>query len=273
MVPLLVTPDWLKKNLKNNNLRIVDCRWVLGKPGEGRRQYEEGHIPGAVPLDVEEDLSGKTGPGRHPIPRPEDFAKTMSEIGVDGEVHVIAYDAGNGMPAPRLWWLLRYFGHEMVSVLDGGWKLWVKEGRSSETGPSPRPSPVYGRGWTAVSRPGEGLVDKHHVQSHIENPSVLLIDARAPERYRGEVETIDKRAGHIPGAVNLPFIGCVDLETGRYRAVWPPSPSKEIICYCGSGITACTDIFALKLAGVDAKLYEGSWSDWSSDEKLPVEKG
>ncbi|MBI4196547.1 MAG: sulfurtransferase, partial [Deltaproteobacteria bacterium] len=269
---LLVSRAWIEKLLEDPLLRIIVCRWILGKPGEGRRHYEEGHIPEAIHLDVDEQLSGKAGPGRHPIPRRADFERTMSEIGVGVDTYVIAYDAGNGMPAPRLWWLLRYFSHEKISVLDGGWKLWVKEGRRVAAGPSPRSSPVDGRVWIAGGRPGEGLVGKSYVTAQLNNSSITLIDARSPERYRGEIEPIDKRAGHIPGAINVPFTQCVD-EEGRYR---PPSYIKrgeiqETICYCGSGITACTDIFALKLAGIDAKLYEGSWSDWSNDIDLPIE--
>lgn len=274
MTPEIVTTGWLHDHRDDRLVRIVDCRWVLGKLGEGRRQYEEGHIPRAVHLDVEGHLSGKEGPGRHPIPPKRDFQKVMSEIGVGRETHVVAYDDGKGAPAARLWWILRYYGHEKVSVLDGGWELWVKEQR-----PTDQAIPHYSAA-EFIARPKKKWVaDKAAVDSLRDQPDVLLIDARAPERYRGEVEPTDPKAGHIPGAQNFPFVNVVDPETGRFfpkeklKAEFDKLGTKEaktVICYCGSGVTACTDILALKLTGYDALLYEGSWSDWCADPNLPV---
>lgn len=272
----LVSTDWLQSHLQDSGLRIIDCRWILGNPGEGRRQYEQEHISGAVHLDVDTQLSGKEGPGRHPIPDKRDFQKILSGVGVDRETTVIVYDEGKGMPAARLWWLLRYFGHEKVSLLDGGWNLWKKEMRpTGQEIPSFAEASFRGRaklGW---------VLDKEGVDSLRDDPEVLLMDARAPERYRGEVEPIDARAGHIPGAENFPYIKTIDPDTGRF---FPPETlraefrkigadkAETIICYCGSGVTACTNILALKFAGFDAKLYEGSWSDWAKDPDKPIAK-
>src|SRR4030095_12406503 len=200
MVSDLITTDWLNAHLADPKIRVVDCRWVLGKPGEGRRQYEAGHIPGAAHLDVETDLSGKNGPGRHPLPASNDFEATMSRIGVDAKTHVVAYDQGKGIPAPRLWWLLRYFGHDKVSVLDGGFERWVKEGR-----PVALEIPSFPLSHFKADPRTDWVVDKHAVDRLRKEPGVLLIDARAPERYRGELEPIDAMAGHIPGAKNFPF--------------------------------------------------------------------
>ncbi len=270
----LITTAWLAEHLNDPYVRIVDCRWVLGESGEGRRRYEAGHIPGAVHLDIDTDLSAKEGPGRHPLPNRRDFERTMARIGVSRDIHVIAYDEGTGSPAPRLWWLIRIFGHDKVSVLDGGLKLWQGEGRPVTTEiPSFREGTFTGR-TRHVS-----LVDKNTVDRLRDDPNVLLIDARAPERYRGEVEPIDARPGHIPGAENFPFTKAIDPASGRFL---PPErlreefekigvgTAKTLICYCGSGVTACTNLLALRRAGFDAKLYEGSWSEWSKDPELPV---
>ena len=270
----LVTAEWLQNHLDDRLVRVVDCRWVLGKPGEGRRQYEQGHIPGAVHLDVEGHLSGKEGPGRHPLPAKRDFQKTVSEIGVGRETHVVAYDDGSGAPAARLWWLLRYFGHEQVSILDGGSEIWVKEQR-----PVDQTIPRYSAAEFVVRPKKKWVVDKSAVDSLRDQTEVLLIDARAPERYRGEVEPMDARPGHIPGAQNFPFVNVIDPQTGQFfpkeklKAEFERLGTKEaktVICYCGSGVTACTDILALKLTGYEAVLYEGSWSDWSKDLNMAV---
>src|SRR5260221_41464 len=196
----IVSVTWLLENLSQNDLRIIDCRWVLGEPGEGRRQYEAGHIPGAIHLDVDEQLSSKDGPGRHPLPTRFNFQKLMCASGVERNTHVVVYDGGKGMPAPRLWWLLRFYGHENVSVLDGGWEAWLKAG-----GPVQMEAPEI-REAEFVARPKRKWVgDKDSVDSVRDEAITLLIDARAAERYRGETETIDKKAGHIPGAENFPY--------------------------------------------------------------------
>lgn len=270
----IVSSEWLLDHLNKPEVRIVDCRWVLGKPGEGRHLYEAGHIPGAAHLDVDTQLSGEEGPGRHPLPGRRNFQNAISEIGVERGMHVVAYDDGLGASAARLWWLLNYYGHENVSVLDGGWNAWLSRG-----GPVSTEIPQFSK--TEFSgRPRRKLVvDKERVDAVRDQPEVLLIDARAADRYRGEVELLDARPGHIPGALNFPFAQTIDPATGRFlpsdqlKAVLEKMGAKEaetIICYCGSGITACTDILALKLAGYDALLYEGSWSDWSKDGNLSI---
>ncbi|HEX5036156.1 MAG TPA: sulfurtransferase [bacterium] len=276
MAQELVTADWLLEHLNDPNVRVVDCRWVVGEPGEGRRQYEAGHIQGAAHLDIEKHMTGKNGPGRHPLPGRRQFQDALSEIGVTRETRVVAYDSGSGMPAARLWWLLNYYGHENVSILNGGWNGWLAKG-----GPVSTEVPQFSK-TEFVGRPRRKWVtDKEGVDSLRDHADILLIDARAPERYRGEVEPYDTRPGHIPGALNFPFSQALDPSTGLFRkpeelkAEFDKMGAKDaetIICYCGSGITACTDILALKLAGYEAQLYEGSWSDWSADNDLPAAK-
>lgn len=274
MSEILVSTEWLQSHLQDSDIRIIDSRWVLGKIGEGKKMYEESHISGAIHLDIEEHLSGKEGPGRHPIPKKRDFENVMSELGVSRFKHIVVYDDGQGVPAARLWWLFRYFGHEDVSVLDGGWALWIREKRETEREVRRYEPQKY----TARAK-HVMVLDKAGVDSLRDDPHVQLLDARAPERYRGEVEPIDSKAGHIPGAENFPYTHTLDPETGQFLS---PEKLKEafqkmgtdkaetVICYCGSGVTACTNILALKLIGIDAKLYEGSWSDWSSDSNFPI---
>ncbi len=275
----LVTTDWLAERLNAPGLRVIDCRWVLGQLGEGRRQYDLGHIPRAAHLDVDEHLSGKKekGPGRHPIPGRRFFQDLLSSLGIGRDTHVIAYDAGAALPATRLWWLLKYYGHDLVSVLDGGWQAWTQENRPiSQEVPTFYEEKFEGRPRKKMA------VDKVQVDSIRDEAETLLIDARSPERYRGETEPFDARPGHIPGAENFPCAQTIDPDTGKFlppetlKALFQKigvSKTKNIICYCGSGITACTNIFALKLAGHEAQLYEGSWSDWSADANLPATVG
>lgn len=275
----LVSSEWLAEHLCDTQVRVIDCRWILNEPGAGRKMYEDGHIPGSVFLDLDRDLTGKEGPGRHPIPFKRDFQQILNEAGLHRDMHVVVYDAGQGMSAARLWWLLRYYGHDQASVLDGGFSLWTKETR-----PVAHEVPTFNKGDFAARPKRKWVADKNVVDSLRDDPDVLLIDARSPERYRGEIETIDKRAGHIPGAKNLPFQKLIDPETGRFltpeqlRAEFEKldiANVKTIISYCGSGITACTNLLALKIAGLDqkrdVKLYEGSWSDWSGDLNFPIQ--
>ncbi len=274
MAGLLVSIEWLLEHANDPNIRVVDCRWALGQAGEGLKQYQAGHVPGAAHLDVDTQLSGDRGPGRHPLPGRWNFQQALSAIGIERGMHVVAYDEGQGMPAARLWWLLNYYGHENVSILDGGWNAWLAKGGavSAETPEFPKTE--------FVGRPRrKWVVDKAEVDSLRDHGNVLLIDARAPERYRGETEPIDARAGHIPGALNFPFTRAIDPTTGLFRKTPDLKGELEtlgakevetIICYCGSGISACTVLLALRLAGYDSQLYEGGWSDWSSDPKLSV---
>jgi thiosulfate/3-mercaptopyruvate sulfurtransferase len=278
----LVSTEWLAAHLDDPNLRIVDVRWYLfDKTKEGREEYLQGHIPGAVFIDVSADLAAPfgQGPGRHPLPRPELFAEAASEAGIGAETFVVAYDDAGGASAARLWWLLRYFGHEQVSLLDGGIVSWIAEGRPLET----RIPAVSRAAFTPHPHP-EQVVDQGTVDALRRDPGALVLDVRAGERYRGEVEPIDPRAGHVPGAVSAPYTGNLRaeddprfLEPAQLRARFHglgADRSRRIVSYCGSGINACQNIFALHLAGfADTLLYEGSWSDWSRNPERPAAAG
>ncbi len=243
--------------------QFVDCRWELGKPERGRELYLEGHIPGASFLDVERELSAPPGApprhgGRHPLPDEGHFARSAGNAGIGPGVFVVAYDQGMTGGAARLWWLLRHFGHEDVAVLEGGIGAWLGPLRAGEEEIEPA---------RFVPRPRHGdTVEAEELESRLGDERLVLVDARAPERYRGEVEPIDPVAGHIPRARNVPFAEASSLPGEVVDA-------DEIVVYCGSGITACVDLLALSRAGRDdAKLYPGSWSDWSS-RGLPAERG
>jgi thiosulfate/3-mercaptopyruvate sulfurtransferase len=240
--------------------QFVDCRWELGKPGRGRELYLAGHVPGASFLDVETELSAPPASpgGRHPLPSSPDFAAAASRAGIGPGVFVVAYDSGMDGGAARLWWLLRHFGHEDVAVLGGGIAAWRGPLRDGEEEVRPE---------RFEARPREDdTVAAEELERRLGEPGLVVVDARLPERFRGEVEPIDPVAGHIPGAVNVPFPRAADLLEQVREA-------DEVVVYCGSGITACVDLLALAEAGrPDAKLYPGSWSDWVS-RRLPVRTG
>lgn len=258
---------------------LLDVRWQLGGP-PGREDYDRGHLPGAVYLDLDTDLAGPPGAaGRHPLPDPDDLQRTLRAAGVRKDRPVVVYDAKNGSIAARAWWLLRWAGHERVAVLDGGFAAWAAEGRPVSTeAPEPEPGDF-------TVRPGGMPVLDPLAAAKLARAGVLL-DARAPERYRGEVEPIDARAGHIPGAVNAPFAGHTG-EDGR----WVPAvrlaerfadlgvtTDRPVGAYCGSGVTAASVVLALEASGVTsaaepAALYVGSWSEWSGDPDRPVATG
>jgi thiosulfate/3-mercaptopyruvate sulfurtransferase len=228
--------------------QFVDCRWELGKPGRGRELYLQGHVPGAAFLDVERDLSAPPGPrGRHPLPSQEQFVAAARRAGIGDGVFVVAYGSMGG--AERLWWLLRHFGHNDCAVLDlAGWLGPLREGEED----------VEPAEFTARPRTGD-TIEAVELQARLDE--LVLLDARVPERYRGDTEPIDPVAGHIPGARNAPWNEPV-----------PETPPGEVIAYCGSGITAAVLVHRLALAGRDAKLYPGSWSEWSG-LGLPAERG
>ena len=279
MTPLVST-EWLAAEIGAPDLRVVDVRWYLDPKRSGREAYRAGHIPGAVFLDVEEDLAAPGGgrglpAGRHPWPSPEQAAAAMSKAGIGADTRVVAYDDQAGATAARLWYVLRAHGHDAVSDLDGGITKWQAEGRAIETAipEVPRVVPV------ARLRPGF-VVDKAGMIARA--PDALVFDARAGERYRGETEPIDPRAGHIPGALSVPFSGNltggaspVFRDAGELRARFAAAGAdvREPIVYCGSGVTACHDLLALHVAGLRGRLYAGSWSEWSSDPSLPVATG
>jgi thiosulfate/3-mercaptopyruvate sulfurtransferase len=240
---------------------FVDCRWELGKPERGRELYLASHIPGASFLDVEGELSAPPGGadgGRHPLPAADDFARAAGRAGIGSGVFVIAYDQGMTGGAARLWWLLRHFGHDDVAVLDGGIESWLGPLRSGEEA-------IVSAVFAARPR-ADDLISAEELEADLGRSDLLVVDARAPERYRGEHEPIDPVAGHIPGARNLPYANAESVPDDLV------STEDEIVVYCGSGITACVDILALERAGARARLYPGSWSEWSS-RGLPVERG
>lgn len=244
----------------------VDCRWVLASPPAGREAYLSGHLPGAIYMSLDDDLSDMTmtDAGRHPLPSKEAFATTLGRLGIDSTTTVVAYDTAGGAIASRLWWMLRWVGHADVLVLDGGIQAWTAAGFPLEEGPIERRPTTY--------QIGEATMPVAMMEDIVLRPSsTVLLDARAGERFRGEVEPLDPVAGHIPGAVNAPYAG--NLESGRFL---PPSQLADrftalgvddaagTIVYCGSGVTACHDVLAMETAGLGtATLYPGSWSQWS----------
>jgi thiosulfate/3-mercaptopyruvate sulfurtransferase len=269
----LASPTWLLENLHHPNLRIVDCRFTLGQPSAGRTAYESGHIPNAIFLDLETDLSAPKRPdgagGRHPLPDPSTLAAKLGSLGIGNQHTVIAYDdpsTGQGFYAAHLWWLLRYLGHDAVQVLNGGIAAWMGE---LETSIPQHPSAEF------IAQPRfEMVVDAATVAT----TNAQLFDARAPERYRGETELLDRKAGHIPGAHNL--FWATALENGIWKSPeaqrqrFALESAEDAILYCGSGVSACANLLALEVAGLQgAKLYAGSWSDWVSDDSRPVELG
>jgi len=279
-VRALVGTDWLATNLAEPRLRVADVRWYLDPARRGREAWQAGHVPGAVFLDVEQDLSGsggrRGGPiGRHPWPDAEQVARVMGAAGIGDETLVVAYDDQAGATAARLWFLLRAYGHDAVTVLDGGIVKWLAEGHPIAThAPAIRPA-------SFTPRPRPGLV-LTKAQMLARDPATVVLDARAGERYRGDIEPIDPRAGHIPGARSAPFTA--NLSSGPAPVFRPVEELREHyarlgadhgepIVYCGSGVTACHDLLGLEVAGLRGRLYGGSWSEWSSDPALPVATG
>jgi thiosulfate/3-mercaptopyruvate sulfurtransferase len=262
----LVDTAWLRAHLGEPGLVVIDCRYVLGKPGAGEEAYAEGHIPGAAFLDVDSDLAAEPGDrGRHPLPEAADFEAAARRAGIGRTSRVVAYDEAGEGGAARLWWLLRHFGHDEVAVLNGGLAAWREEGGVLESGDQKRGTPEA-TPFTAHPREND-MVERDELRAERHR----LLDARAPERFRGEVEPIDAVAGHIPGAVNVPF---ADLAPGgRFPSAAELRErlgDEPFVAYCGSGITACTLVLGGEVAGVEGRLYPGSWSEWSR-QGLPVE--
>ncbi|MEK3757853.1 sulfurtransferase [Paenibacillus sp. FSL P4-0338] len=292
-----VNKRWLLARLYEPEQTIVDCRFTLDKPGAGRDSYEQEHIPGAVYLDLELDLSAPVGEhgGRHPLPDPQVLAARLSKLGIGNDTRIVAYDDENGMNAARLWWLLRYLGHEQVYILEGGFSQW-KEGKYPVTDhqlvrvPSTFTANVQPQMLAGVEEVREvsektvnnaGAKSGNDVNVTDTVPTLpVLIDSRANDRYHGQNETLDKKAGHIPGALNY-FWKDTQNADGSWRSADELqehfaglSKDAEIIVYCGSGVTACPNILALEKAGFNnVRLYAGSWSDWISYEENPVATG
>jgi thiosulfate/3-mercaptopyruvate sulfurtransferase len=275
----LITPEALV-HARDDTWAVVDCRYDLKDPEAGRAAYLAGHVPGAAYASLSHDLAGTPDGtnGRHPLPAPEVMRAAFGRLGIGPRTQVVAYDQDSGMFAARLWWMLRYMGHDAVAVLDGGFARWTREGREVAAGAvAPAPAVFTGEpraGWTRTA--GEVLAVLGH-------PDTRLVDARSADRFAGENETIDKAAGHIPGAVNHHFLANVGpdgtfLAPADLRARWATTlgttPPAEVVCYCGSGVTACHNLLAMAHAGLDiAPLFVGSWSEWSSDPARPRETG
>jgi thiosulfate/3-mercaptopyruvate sulfurtransferase len=277
----LVSAAWLAEH--RGDVAVADVRWYLDGRS-GRDAWLAGRIPGAVFVDVDTDLSGPAGgtAGRHPLPTPEAFASALGRLGVPEGRPVVAYDDTGGMTAARLWWMLRALG-EPAAVLDGGLAAWVAAAPAADealaSGPAPPPDPVHrtARAWPADRIVGADELDPLPA-------GLVLLDARPPARYRGEVEPIDARPGHVPGARNAPWDANLDPATGRFR---PPDelrrryealgvrPGTPVVASCGSGVSACADLLGLELAGLAsaARLFPASWSGWAADPARPAERG
>jgi len=279
-VQALISAPQLLRRIDEPDLVIVDCRHDLANVGAGRVAYAAGHIPGAIFLHLDDDLSGrKTGAnGRHPLPDAAHLAERLGEVGIGPGSHVVAYDASGGMYAARLWWLLRWLGFDAVQVLDGGVAAWLAAGGSLATEARVR-KPVQFN-----VRPTSGLaVDVDTVFANLDRQEFIVIDARAPGRFAGEGETIDPVAGHIPGARNRFFqhnltsdgtFKPVDALRAEWLAVLGDTDARDAVHQCGSGVTACHNLLALDVAGLGGgRLYPGSWSEWCADTARPVAKG
>src|SRR3982751_3870735 len=275
----LISTAALALHLDEPAYAVVDCRTKLDDEGWGAREYEAAHVPGAVYADLNRDLSApKTGSnGRHPLPDARALAARLGQLGIGSGVQVVAYDQDNGMFASRLWWLLRWLGHDAAAVLDGGFAKWLTEGRATASGHTLREP----REFRAAPR-AQMAIDVATVSQRIGSRDWRLVDARAPERFRGEVEPLDRTPGHIPGAVNHFFQTNVEngvFKTpeqlrGAFAKTLGDTPIDHVVFYCGSGVTACHNLLALEHAGLTgAQLYVGSWSEWSSDPSRPVAIG
>lgn len=278
----LISAAELSKHLKNTNWVILDCRHDLLNPEAGRSAYGAGHIPGTQFVHLDDDLSDKSaGPngefrGRHPLPERNAFVETLRRLGINHGSQVIAYDAQGGMFAARLWWMLRWVGHEAAAVLDGGFQAWQEERLPISTEPASRP-----RGNVEPHASLVTTVSAGDIAANIGQPARVIIDARAPDRFRGENETLDPIGGHIPGAKNRFFKDNLQPD-GRFktpeqlRAEFNPlidTPEASIM-QCGSGVTACHNLLAMEVAGLrGAALYPGSWSEWCSNPSRPVATG
>ncbi|MDQ6650367.1 MAG: sulfurtransferase [Actinomycetota bacterium] len=269
MIPPVVDLDWWRQRW--DSVVLADVRWYLDERS-GHAAYDEGHLPGAVFVDLDRVLAGPPGPadGRHPLPDPQVFAEGMAQLGIGDRDAVLGYDDGGGVIAARLVWLLRATGHE-AALLDGGLASYAGP---LETHPPQRPRAAF----TAMPWPAGLLADV----TDATDPAYAVLDAREPERYRGEMEPIDPQPGHIPGARNLPCRGNLD-ETGRFLPVEAlrrrfsdvgVGAGTDVVSYCGSGVTACHTLLALELAGLGpGRLYAGSWSQYSADATRPVATG
>jgi thiosulfate/3-mercaptopyruvate sulfurtransferase len=268
----IATAEWLHGQLtdrSDRDLVILDCRFALADPQLGQQQYQAAHIPGSHYLDLNRDLSSPVGKhgGRHPLPDPAILGDKLATIGINDRTLVIAYDDARFAFAARLWWLLRYYGHDRVALLDGGYRNWLNAGYQVTTD-LPQ---ISQRGNFQAKPQPDWIIDIEGVKAMQTSSTHILIDSREPDRYLGKSEPIDPVAGHIPSAVNYPwqdvstpegYVLAIDRQQQRWAEILP---NVQPIVYCGSGVTACVNLLSLELAGINrAKLYPGSWSDWCS---------
>lgn len=277
----LIDVQTLHLHLQDPDWRVIDARFSLADAGQGAREYAEGHVPGAVYAHLDDDLSGPIIPGetgRHPLPSTERAAVVFSRMGIDENVQVVVYDGAGGSVAARVWWMLRWLGHDAVAVVDGGWPAWIGADL-----PVTREVPeVRPRTFTANVQ-AHMVTDVYGVDRYRKDAEWVILDARTPERFRGEMEPIDPVAGHIPGArcatfdANLGEDGCFrspEELRRRFERLLGDMPADRAVNYCGSGVSACHNLLAIAHAGLgDAVLYPGSWSEWVTDEDRPIGVG
>lgn len=272
----IVEKEWLFKNLHNPMVKIIDCRFSLSNPENGRNEYMKNHLPGAVYFDLEKDLSAapEIHGGRHPLPDMSEFIQKIEVAGIGNSSQIVVYDNGEGSFAARFWWMMKYIGHKDVFVLNGGYRAWA-----ANDFPAEQQIPSFKRTSYKPNFRRELMAEYKEVKelSSSHNPDKILIDSRETKRFSGMEEPIDKKAGRIPGAVNYPwfeglregFYKSVDEQRQRFSKI---DKSKEVIIYCGSGVTAAPNFLALKEAGFEnVKLYVGSFSDWISYDENPIE--
>lgn len=278
MEPLIEAPELLERG-DDARLRVIDARFELLDPSAGRRMYREGHVEGALFVDLDDDLSDPQPPGRvggrHPLPDMRSFVRHLAERGVGDEHEVVVYDQGGSMFAARAWWMLRYAGHGEVRVLNGGYRAYLDAGGEPSVG-----KPAYAPARLSLRLRPEMVATRIDVRDRLYDESVAIVDARGPERYRGEVEPLDPKPGHIPSAANVPFERTFDddgrlLPPGTLRERFGAALGREeVVNYCGSGVSAAHNVLALEAAHVKgARLYVGSWSDWCSHEGAPIALG
>ena len=279
----LIDADSLRGLLGQPQLAVIDCRFDLMNPAGGLEAYVKGHIPGARYADLNRDLSSPVTAhtGRHPLPAPDVFAARLGELGVGDDTQVVAYDDANSSMAARLWWMLRWLGHEAVAVLDGGFKAWIAAGGAVESGEAATRTARTARFTPRVDP--RAVLSTADLERALQAGTHLLVDARAAERFAGSVEPIDPVAGHVPGAVNHPFtanlgadgrfLPAAELER-RWRERLAGKNAGQLIAMCGSGVTACHHLLSLEAAGIPGgRLYAGSWSEWIRDPRRPVARG
>lgn len=276
----LIDTASLQATLDDPKLIVIDCRFDLTDPASGERAWQAGHIPGAHYAHLDRDLSDQTliGRGRHPLPGVDAFCKKLAAWGITPSHQVVAYDADMGMYASRFWWMLRTLGHRNVAVLDGGIAAWTASGAALESRIAPTGSGQYPGALDTRS-----IATTDEVAARTALGEILLLDARAAERFRGEVELLDPRAGHVPGALNRPFqlnlssnkqFLSRDTLAAQFSAVLAGRPAKDLVHMCGSGVSACHNLLAMEHAGLSgSRVYVGSWSEWVSVPERPVAMG